>query len=81
LNVKGLTTVCLPSKKPAKCSSQAWSALKSLFQGDHCPVPTDVNLGGTSVAVPAPAYLSISGWEACLGQLTNAQGKSEIIFF
>ena len=66
--------MCMPSEKLARCSSQAWTALESKFQGDPCPVPSGVNIGGA----PAPAYLSILGWEACLGKISNNQGLTTL---
>ena len=54
------TANCLPSIKPSRCTSQAWTELGQKFNGQICPTLSQ------SVRLGAPEYLSIVGHQDCL---------------
>ena len=59
------TANCLPSIKPSRCTSQAWTELGQKFNGQICPTLSQ------SVRLGAPEYLSIAG------KISHEKSKSD----
>ena len=63
---------CIPKKKPNSCSENSWKKLQVVFEGD-CP-----HIGSIGADAMAPPYLSVSGFEYCLGEY-NPDGQSHSV--
>ena len=63
------TARCLPSNKPLACFDDSWSKIKRVFDGTRCPETNRIGIG-------APEYLSVPGFEVCLGKYNPTSSSS-----
>ena len=68
------TVKCLPETKPAYCSTEVWERVQESFTGIPCPNPANLlGVGGAP-----PAYLSVNGFQDCLGSFQASDSHEEL---